>query len=386
MFLRYSTCTSPMPAQAPLPPIPRRPPAPRAPRPSSNFGGNLALGKTAYSSGGYYPASRAVDGNITTIASTYPDGSYRWLSIDLGASYDISHIVLWNDDLGYCCYNELLYSEIRVGPYSITSQDEVNSYINKNTLVWTPTSSSFGYDAGQSYGRDLYPPVTGRWITVKGSGYYSSFLKVAEIEVYGNLTPLSPPSPPSPPPPPVPRPSPPSPSPPARPPARPPGTLFGGNLALGKTAYSSGGYYPASRAVDGNITTIASTNPDSYYRWLSIDLGASYDISRIVLWNDDTGTCCYDELLYSEIRVGPYSITSQDEMHSYINKNTLVWTLTSSSFGNDAGQSYSIGLYPPVTGRWITIKGSGYDSSESLHFCFLHCVCMHATKDQGQYG
>ncbi|GIL80219.1 hypothetical protein Vretifemale_9394 [Volvox reticuliferus] len=317
--------------------------------------GNLAVGKSAFSSGGYYPASWAVDGNITTIASTYPDESNRWLSIDLGASYDISRIVLWNDDTGTCCYDELLSSEIRVGPYSITSQNDVNSYINKNTLVRLLTSSSIGNGAGQSYSIDVYPPVRGRWITIKGSGYYgNSYLRVAEIEVYGKGAPPSPPFPPPPPPPPVPSPSPPPPSPPS---PRPPPLPSGGNLAVGKTAFSSGGYYPASWAVDGNITTIASTYPDGIYRWLSIDLGASYDISRIVLWNDDTGTCCYDELLYSEIRVGPYSITSQAEVNSYINKNTLVWLLTSSSIGNGAGQSYSIDVYPPVRGRWIAIKG-----------------------------
>ncbi|GIM14459.1 hypothetical protein Vretimale_17419 [Volvox reticuliferus] len=360
--------TSPMPAPSPpTPPVPRPPPGPPAPwppRPLGNSGGNLAVGKSAFSSGGYYPASWAVDGNITTIASTSPDNSNRWLSIDLGASYDISRIVLWNDDTGTCCYNELLSSEIRVGPYSITSQNEVNSDINKNTLVWLLASSSIGNDAGQSYSVDLYPPVTGRWITIKGSGYYgNSYLRVAEIEVYGKGAPPSPPSPPPTPPPPVPSPSPPPPSPPS---PRPPPLRSGGNLAVGKSAFSSGGYYPASWAVDGNITTIASTSPDNSNRWLSIDLGASYDISRIVLWNDDTGTCCYNELLSSEIRVGPYSITSQNEVNSDINKNTLVWLLASSSIGNDAGQSYSVDLYPPVTGRWITIKGSGYYGNSYL--------------------
>ncbi|GLI71165.1 hypothetical protein VaNZ11_016267, partial [Volvox africanus] len=366
--------TSPMPAPVPpSPPVPRPPPVPPAPgppKPPSSYGGNLALGKTAYSSGGYYPASWAVDGNISTIASTYPDSYYRWLSIDLGARYDISRIVLWNDDTGSCCYNELLYAEIRVGPYSITSQDEVYSSINKSTLVWTPTSSSIGYGAGRSYTMDLNPPVMGRWITIKGAGYYtSSYLRIVEIEVYGKPTPSSPPPPPSapspllPPSPPVPGPSRPAPSPPMpRPPPRPPGA-FGGNLAMGKTAYSSGGYYPASWAVDGDISTIASSYPDSYYRWLSIDLGARYDISRIVLWNDDTGSCCYYELLYAEIRVGPYTITSQDEVYNSMSKNTLVWTPTSSSIGYDTGRSYTMDLNPPVMGRWITIKGAGYYTS-----------------------
>ncbi|GIL54779.1 hypothetical protein Vafri_10482 [Volvox africanus] len=368
--------TSPMPVPAPplppSPPVPRPPPvppAPRPPKPPSIYGGNLALGKAAYSSSGYYPASWAVDGNISTIASTYPDSYYKWLSIDLGARYDISRIVLWNDDTGDCCYEELLSSEIRVGPYSITSQVEATSSMNNNTLVWTPTPSSIGNEAGQAYAMDLSPPVMGRWITVKDSGYYdyrSLFMRIAEIEVYGKSVspspppPPPPPSPPKPPSPPGPTPSPPAPSPPTpRPPPRP----SGGNLALGKTAYSSGGYYPASWAVDGNISTIASSYPDSYYRWLSIDLGARYDISRIVLWNDDTGGCCYKELLYAEIRVGPYSITSQDEAYSSINTNTLVWTPTTSSIGNEAGQAYTKDLNPPVTGRWITIEGSGYYTS-----------------------
>ncbi|GIL80202.1 hypothetical protein Vretifemale_9373 [Volvox reticuliferus] len=359
-MLSTSPMPSPAPPSPPLPPVPRPPPgppAPRPPRPPGDPGGNLALGKTAYSAGGFYPASLAVDGNIGTTASTYPDDYYRWLSIDLGASYDISRIVLWNDDTGTCCYNELLNSEIRVGPYSITSRDEAYSSMTKNTLVWTPSSTEIGHDAGQSYGMDLYPPVAGRWITVKGYSYSYSYLKVAEIEIYGKATPLPPPSPPSPPSPPAPRPSPPPPSPPSpRPPPRPSGTV-GGNLALGKTAYSSDGYYPASLAVDGNISTTAYAYAYYSYLWLSIDLGASYDISRIVLWNDDLGYCCYYELLNSEIRVGPYSITSRDEAYSSMTKNKLVWTPSSTEIGHDAGQSYGMDLYPPVAGRWITVQG-----------------------------
>ena len=54
------------------------------------------------------------------------------------------------------------------------------------------------------------------------------------------------------------------------------------NLALNQPVTASGEYWPAVRAVDGNIDTL--WNGGAYNAWLQVDLGAELSIDRIVLW------------------------------------------------------------------------------------------------------
>jgi len=67
---------------------------------------NLALNKSALQTSTYEGnvASRAVDGNQDTNSCTHGH-VHPWLSIDLGAPYDVGHVTVTNDaDLHYGIY------------------------------------------------------------------------------------------------------------------------------------------------------------------------------------------------------------------------------------------------------------------------------------------
>jgi hypothetical protein len=63
----------------------------------------------------------------------------------------------------------------------------------------------------------------------------------------------------------------------------------GANVALGKTASQSSTVHSAGAmyAIDGDMTTISNTDKRGYkgLPWLNIDLGASYDVEKIVIHN-----------------------------------------------------------------------------------------------------
>jgi len=61
-------------------------------------GVNLALGKPASQTSTYggAPASSAVDGSLNTGSCTYSH-VHPWLSVDLGAQYDVGHVTVTHD-------------------------------------------------------------------------------------------------------------------------------------------------------------------------------------------------------------------------------------------------------------------------------------------------
>ncbi|GIL78427.1 hypothetical protein Vretifemale_7904 [Volvox reticuliferus] len=348
------------PSPPPSPPSPP-PPLPRPPRPPTD--GNLATGKQVYVSAEEWStyASYAVDGSLSTNALTggYNDPS-KWISVDLGGVWDISRILVW--PYQYCCWYENENIEVRVGMWSISSVDETPG-IQDNQLVWkqngsTPSNPDAPSDPFVIY---VQPPVKGRWVTVQNfPSYQYGYLYVAEIEVYG--TPNTSPLPPSPPP------RPPRPSPPPQPPSPepfPPDYAFiaprpptDGNLATGKQAYVSAeeGSSYASYAVDGSLSTIAYTGGyDDPAKWISVDLGGVWDISRILVWPYQY--CCWYENENIEVRVGMRSISSVDDTPA-IQDNQLVWKQNGSTLSNPDAPSDPFVIYvqPPVKGRWVTVQ------------------------------
>ncbi|GIL60225.1 hypothetical protein Vafri_14833 [Volvox africanus] len=352
------------PPRPPSPPPSPAPPVPRPPRPPTV--GNLAMGKAAYisNSANSYPASSAVDGNLLTWSTSGGvDDLIKWFSVDLGGVWDISRILVW--PYQYCCwyYNENI--EVRVGWRNISTVDDI-SVIRDNQLVWKQNGSNpSNLDAPTDpFVINLQPPVKGRWVTVQNlNANQYTYLIIAEIEVYGkaNISPL-PPSPPprpprpSPPPrPPSPPPSPPSPLPPTPRPPRPP---TDGNLAKGKVAYVSNvGYsYSASSAVDGNLLTSSySGGSDDPAKWLSVDLGGVWDISRILVWPYQY--CCWYYNENIEVRVGLRNISSVNDT-SAIGANQLVWKQNGSTPSNPDAPTdpFVITLQSPVKGRWVTVQ------------------------------
>ncbi|GIL78454.1 hypothetical protein Vretifemale_7904 [Volvox reticuliferus] len=247
---------------------------------------------------------------------------------------------------------------------SISSVDDTPA-IQDNQLVWKQNGST----PSDPFVIDVQPPVKGRWVTVQNfPSYQNSSLDVAEIEVYG--TPNNSPLPPSPPPRP-PRPSPPPrpPSPPPLPPSppppvpRPPRPQTAGNLALGKKAYVSAKEWSsyANNAVDGSLFTTAFTG--GYYdpaKWISVDLGGVWDISRILVWPYQS--CCWDNNKNIEVRVGMRSISSMNDTPA-IQDNQLVWKQNGSTPSNPDAPSdpFVIDVQPPVKGRWVTVQNFPID-------------------------
>ncbi|GIL64227.1 hypothetical protein Vafri_18204 [Volvox africanus] len=176
------------------------------------------------------------------------------------------------------------------------------------------------------------------------------------------LPPSPPPRPPRPSPPPrppatpPPLPSPPSPAP---PPPRPPRPPTVGNLALGKVAYiitSLGNAYQDSFAVDGNLLTSSlSVAYEDPAKWLSVDLGRVWDISRILVWPNQY--CCWYFNENIEVRVGLRNISSLDDTYT-IGDNQRVWKQNGSTPGNPDAPTdpFVINLQPAVTGRWVTVQ------------------------------
>lgn len=198
---------------------------------------NVAQGKLTNQSSTFEASdsSRAVDGNTNgqysagSVAHTNLEAG-AWWAVNLGASHRVEKITLWNRTDGY---GERL------------SNFHVDYLDAKNTVIATKTISG---TAGESTDIDMsVPGVYSIKVQLNGTNY----LSLAEVQVLG--TPEE-------------------------------------NVALGKPTDQSSTYsdHDSSRAVDGNTTgnynTVTYTDWDSQAYW-KVDLGASYDVSKVTLWN-----------------------------------------------------------------------------------------------------
>jgi F5/8 type C domain/Glycosyl hydrolases family 16 len=194
-------------------------------------GTNIAQGRTATSSSNENSTlgpANAVDGNTgTRWSSGFSDP--QWLQVDLGQSYNISHVTLnW----------EAAYGKA----YQIqTSADGTN---------WTTIYSTTTGDGGTD---DLGVTGTGRYIRMYGTQRATAYgYSLYEFAVQGT-----------------------------------PGGGSGGGtlLSQGHTATASStenATFPAGNAVDGNTGTRWSS-AFSDPQWITVDLGATHSISKVVL-------------------------------------------------------------------------------------------------------
>ncbi|EFJ53116.1 hypothetical protein VOLCADRAFT_86069 [Volvox carteri f. nagariensis] len=137
------------------------------------------------------------------------------------------------------------------------------------------------------------------------------------------------------------------------------------NLALNKQVYASSYYSDTTGptlAVNGDKTSIFQSGFNDTTPWLSIDLGAIYSVSKIVIYNRQD--CCGSRLYNAEVRVGVVPISALADGWR-IPENTLVWTLGGAG---TTGAVYTIKLSPPYEGRWVTLQNKGGD--------FLHITEM----------
>lgn len=136
------------------------------------------------------------------------------------------------------------------------------------------------------------------------------------------------------------------------------------NVAVRCRAFSSSicrSGFSASKAVDGITVNTRSDGWGSIFQtaftgdptpWLSLDLGTTSLISRIILFNRQD--CCGSRLMNAELRIGMVSITSIGDSAS-ISSNAVVWRQPAGVVGI-TGARYTINLATAVLGRWVILQ------------------------------
>jgi endoglucanase len=205
--------------------------------PADDFGTvtaqNIALGKTVTVSSieaSDLAGSYAVDGNTATRWASAENVDPQWITVDLGAIYNISQVnILWE-----AAYAKNFLVQV--------SSDNANWTTLKD--VQANTSLSNNYPGLTATGR--YVRIYG---TVRGTQYGYS---IYELQVYGTVAGSS------------------------------------DNIALNKTVTVSGTEAPGldgSNAVDGNGTSRWASTMYVDPQWITVDLGRNYNISRVkIAW------------------------------------------------------------------------------------------------------
>lgn len=115
------------------------------------------------------------------------------------------------------------------------------------------------------------------------------------------------------------------------------------NIAKGKACRASSVNFggAASRAVDGNTNGAYSGNScthsnDENDPWWEIDLGANYDVSKIVIWNR-TDDCCWNRLQGFYVMAAEHAITANSTEGQFQFKSGGAL-----SFSNDSQSSMTL--------------------------------------------
>lgn len=237
---------------------------------------NVALGKKARQSSEYNVgisgAEKAVDGNLdgrfkfnrqNSITHT-KDEQNPWWEVDLGESYEISEIKIWNRF--DCCWQRLQNFHITVSEQPITQNNTKQNLFVSGFQAFANANEKSKSFKGNKRGRFVR-------ISMKVTGKNRP-LSMTEVQVFGKN----------------PQPS----------------TSRITNIALGKKARQSSEYNAgisgAGKAVDGNTdgkfkfnrqNSVTHTQ-DENSAWWEVDLGDIYTLEKIVIWNRED--CCWERL------------------------------------------------------------------------------------------
>jgi hypothetical protein len=246
---------------------------------------NVAKGKVATQSSIYagFDAHFAVDGDEKGQFTHTNSEQNAWWQVDLGAAYDIGSIQLWNRT--DCCGERLsdFYIFVSEKPFETT---DINMNISQ--------SSKYVLNEGQmGASKEFIINAKGRYVRVELKG--TNYLNLVEVQIEsggsGTSTGSSTTSTPV-----------------------DPGKSAGQNVALNKPAKQSSDYVenpddPAGKAnlaVNGAIDPQTGAMLASWYGnqvthtklekspWWQVDLGRSYDIQSITVWNRTD--CCGERL------------------------------------------------------------------------------------------
>lgn len=253
----------------------------------------LSQGRTAYasSSEGANAANLAVDGNTATRWGSSWGTDPQWIYIDLGATAAIDRVkIQWE------------------GAYAKAYKVQVSSDEMTWTDVYSTTTSDGGVDDLTLSGSGRYVRVYGTQRSLAAYGY-----SILELEVYGTGGVNQPP------------------------------VQYGPNVALNKpvavSSYEQSGYLPPgatlpANAVDGNTGTRWGSNHTDN-EWISVDLGSSRTIGRVVLnWEAAAGRA----------------------FDLQVSANGTQWTTVYREL-RGAGGKQDIPLY--TTGRYVRMNGIG---------------------------
>ena len=193
---------------------------------------NLALGRPVVASSvesNTYPASNTVDGNTTTRWASAQGVDPQWIYVDLGSSYNVNQVTLnW----------EAAYAKA----YQVQVSNDASTW---KTIYSTTTGTGGVNDLTSLSG-------TGRYVRIYGTVRATSWgYSLWEVSVFGT----------------------------------PAGTTSS-NLALAKPVKSSSSEsssYPASKAVDGNLSTRWASAQGVDPQWIYVDLGTTYNVNEVKL-------------------------------------------------------------------------------------------------------
>ena len=279
---------------------------------------NLALNQPATQSSTAYDgaAGLAVDGNTNgaygggSVTHTQENSQNPWWRVDLGATYNVEQINVFNR-IDNCCDDRLNGATVYVGNVNSNSPAD---YTAVGTLGGGTTVQSL---TGVN--------TTGRYVMVRIAG--QGTLSLAEVQVFGE-----------------------------------PQTGGGGtggddsqptdNLALNQPATQSSTDYSgaAGLAVDGNTNgvygngSVTHTQENSQNPWWRVDLGATYNVEQINVFNR-IDNCCDDRLNGATVYVGNVNSNSPADY-------TAVGTLS----GSTSVQSLT-GVN--TTGRYVMVRIAG---------------------------
>jgi hypothetical protein len=142
---------------------------------------DLALGKTATQSSTVAPASRAVDGNTDgdywngSVSHTGADAN-AWWQVDLGASYSINAVTLWNRT--DCCGDRLSDYWVFVSDTPFASTD-TPATLQSRTATWGAHQTT-----APAPSATVTPNSQGRYVRVQLAG--TNNLQLGEVQVYGS--------------------------------------------------------------------------------------------------------------------------------------------------------------------------------------------------------
>lgn len=156
---------------------------------------NVAVGGAATQSStylSYTDASHAIDGNsdgnFYDNSVTHTNADYQaWWQVDLGASYAIDSVNVWNRT--DCCADRLSNFYILVSDQPFASTD-LTSALSQPGVTGYYVGGQGGYPTTQAIQR------SGRYVRVQLTG--TNYLSLAEVEVFGRpVSSMPPPSPPT---------------------------------------------------------------------------------------------------------------------------------------------------------------------------------------------